>query len=61
MGVEDLHPAERELVMTVAGGALENLCIDDEVRYVEKYWRTKTAELSDSEIMTVVKTDGLTD
>lgn len=45
--------------MELASASLEKICVDDEVRYTSKYWRTKTAEL-DSENMVVVK-NGLTE
>ena len=42
----------------MVGAWLDKICVDDEVRYVEKYWRTRTSELENLP-MVVINTDGL--
>ena len=45
--------------MEMVGASLDMICVHDEVRYLEKYWRTKTAEVENPS-MIVVKTDKIT-
>ena len=56
--IEYASYAEQDLLMEMVGASLDKLCVDDEVRYIDKYWRTKTAELENAP-MIVVSTDGL--
>ena len=54
--IENASQAEQDLLMEMVGASVEKICINDEVRYMEKYYRTKTAEVDNSP-MVVVKTE----
>ena len=40
--------AEKDMLLEIVGGSIDSVVIDDEVRYTEKYWRTKTAQRDNS-------------
>ena len=42
----------------MVGASLDKICINDEVRFAEKYWHMKTSEL-ENRPMIVISTDGL--
>ena len=52
--LEEASKAEQELLMTIVGASFDRICVDDEVRYTSRYFKTKTYEFSNSP-MTVIK------
>ena len=40
--------AEKYMLLEIVEGSINKILIDDEVRYTDKYWRTKTAQMGNS-------------
>ena len=43
LGIQTACKAEQEMMFEIIGGSIRKIVIDDEVRYADKYMRTKTA------------------
>ena len=43
LAIQTACQAEKDMLLEIVGGSIDSVVIDDEVRYTEKYWRTKTA------------------
>ena len=51
--------AEKYMLLEIVEGSMNKIQIDDEVRYTDKYWRTKTAQMGNNP-MIVTDVDGPT-
>ena len=46
------------MLLEILGGSIDKIVINDEVRYADKYQRTKTAQMGNSPLVVTSDTDG---
>ena len=57
--IENADPFEQALLLEIVGASFDKICVNDEVSFASRYWRTKTNELElQNQTMVAVKVPG---
>ena len=57
LAIETACLTEKYMLLEIAGGSIDRIVINDEVRYVDKYQRTKTAQMGNAPMVVTSDTD----
>ena len=58
LAIQTACQAEQYMLLEILGGSIDRIVINDEVRYADKYQRTKTAQMGNSPLVVTSDTDG---